>query len=94
MEIDELLNLSFTNKMLVLAEVMREPKAEYFITLHEGQVHVEKADKKIEEGGVFQGITIIDAFRGCHGEGKTFHEINIAQLSNGYALEGYWYFLR
>lgn len=86
----ELGNLSFTNKMLVLAEVMQEPRAEYYITLDNGQVHVEHATvcDIDEEEYVIHGLAIIHALRDGHLEGEDFHEIYIYQTKTHWQVTG------
>ena len=83
----ELGNLSFTNKMLVLAEVMQEPNGEYYITMHEGQVHVEQADSEIAEEAI-HGRSVMHALRGGHLEGEDFHEIYIYQTETNWQVTG------
>ena len=83
----ELVNLSFVNKMLVLAEVMQEPRAEYYISMHAGQVHVEQADGEIEEE-VIHGLSVMHALGGGHFEGEEFHEIYIYQTQSHWKVTG------
>lgn len=89
----ELVNLSFVNKMLVLAEVMQEPRAEYYITLHEGQVHVEQAIVQYvdEEEYVNHGLSIIHALRGTHADETGFHDISIFQTDTHWRIAGTTY---
>lgn len=85
----ELMNLSFVNKMLVLAEVMQEPKAEYLITLHNGQIHVERVDGEPEEDEyIVHGLSVIHALGGGHADETGFHDISIFQTGTHWKVAG------
>lgn len=84
----ELGNLSFVNKMLVLAEVMQEPRAEYYITLDNGQVHVEQTDDEIEEEYVIHGRSVMHALGGTHADETGFHDISIFQTDTHWKVSG------